>query len=272
VEGSEVATLNNNDSEVTILAVDRALVILKLLAKTKSDIGVRDISRELGYSPAVTQKILNTFKAHSFVQQDLDTQRYQLGIGALNVGLAVLEQTDLLKVARPMMIELTNKTEETTFLALQDEYRTVYIDRVKSPHPIRMDAEIGAHRPMNCTAVGKILLAYGPPGNVSAAYDSGSFEKSTNKSIVDLKMFEMELERVREQKYAIDNEEYNSEAMCVAAPIFGPNGQIYAALTTSGPSFRMKHRMSEIIDLVKEKAAEISAQLGHNTFTQTNTN
>ena len=262
--------MNSNDTEVTILAVDRALVILKFLARRKTDMGVRDISRELGYSPAVTQKILNTFKAHSFVQQDLDTQRYQLGTGALHVGLAVLEQTDLLKVARPKMIELTNKTGETTFLALQDEYRTVYIDRVKSPHPIRMDAEIGAHRPMNCTAVGKILLAFGPPGSVSAAFDSGAFVKSTSNSIVDLKMLEMELERVREQRYAIDNEEYNSEAMCVAAPIFGPNCQICAAITTSGPSFRMKHRVSEIIDLVKAQAAEISAQLGYKELNQTN--
>ncbi len=260
--------MNSNDTEITILAVDRALVILKFLARTKNDIGVRDISRELGYSPAVTQKIFNTFKAHGFVQQNLDTQRYQLGIGALNVGLAVLEQTDLLKVARPMMVELTNNTEETTFLALQDEFRTVYIDRVKSPHPIRMDAEIGAHRPMNCTAVGKILLAFGPHGTVSDAFDSGEFVKSTENSIIDYKMFEMELERVREQGYAIDNEEYNSEAMCIAAPIFGPNGRICAAITTSGPSFRIKHRLSEIISLVKDQAAEISTKLGHSEINQ----
>jgi DNA-binding IclR family transcriptional regulator len=217
----------------------------------------------LGYSPAVTQKILNTLKAHDFVQQNEETQRYRLGLGVLHLGLAVLAQTDLLRVARPYLEELTANTEETTFLAIRDEFRAVYIDLVKSPHPIRMDAEVGAQRPLNCTSVGKILLAWAPERTVENAAKAGAFTKSTKNSIVDLNAFLAELVKVRKQGYAIDYEEYNAEAMCIAAPIFRQDGSIYAAITTSGPSFRMKNRIPEIASMVKAQAREISRKLGY---------
>jgi DNA-binding IclR family transcriptional regulator len=161
------------------------------------------------------------------------------------------------------MVELTNKTEETTFLAVRDEYRAVYIDLVKSFHPIRMDAEIGSQRPLNCTAVGKILLAYGPPQVIYEASEAGAFVKSTKNSITDPKTLEKALEGVREKGYAIDEEEYNAEAICVAAPIFGPAGQVHAAVTASGPSTRMRPRFDDIIDLVKDCASEISIKMGY---------
>jgi IclR family KDG regulon transcriptional repressor len=255
--------LNINDSADTILAVERAIIILQNLAASKDEKGVRDISRELGYSPAVTQKILNTLRIHDFVQQNEDTQRYRLGLGSLNVGLSVLAQTDVVKIARPYMEELTAETGETTFLAIRDVYRAVYIEIVKSPHPIRMDAEIGAHRPLNCTSVGKILLAWAPSGIVSNAEKAGALEKSTKNSIVEVDALEAELINVREQGYALDNEEYNAEAICIAGPIFGQDGKIFAAITTSGPSFRMKDKISVFSNLVKTSAAEISLKLGY---------
>jgi DNA-binding IclR family transcriptional regulator len=261
--GEEENQLKNNYSADTILAVERAIIILQNLAATKDEKGVRNISRELGYSPAVTQKILNTLRVHDFVQQNEDTQRYRLGLGSLNIGLAVLAQIDVLQVARPYMEELTAETGETTFLAIRDVYRAVYIEIVKSPHPIRMDAEIGAHRPLNCTSVGKILLAWAPSGVVSNAEKAGILEKSTKNSIVKADELEAELIKVREQGYAVDNEEYNVEAICVAGPIFGPDGKILAAITTSGPSFRMKDKIPVFSNLVKTTAAEISLKLGH---------
>jgi DNA-binding IclR family transcriptional regulator len=261
--GEKDNQLNINDSTDTILAVERAIIILQNLAATKDEKGVRNISRELGYSPAVTQKILNTLRVHGFVQQSEDTQRYRLGLGSLNVGLAVLAQTDVVKVARPYMEELTADTGETTFLAIRDIYRAVYIEIVKSPHPIRMGAEIGAHRPLNCTSVGKILLAWAPSGILSNAEKAGALEKSTKNSIIEIDSLEAELIKVREQGYAVDNEEYYSEALCVAGPIFGPDGKILAAITTSGPSFRMKDKISGFSSLVKTSAAEISLKLGH---------
>jgi len=247
----------------TILAVERALIILNFLSESGEGFGVRDLGRELGYSPAVTQKILSTLKVHGYVQQDEDTERYRLGVSALHLGLSMLSRLDVLNVAHPFMESLTHRTGETTFLAIRDDVAAVYIDKVTSPHDIRMDAKVGARRPLNCTAVGKVLLAWGAAGLVSQLVEHGAIKQQTENSITDPQELEEELARVRERGYALDCREYLVDAMCAAAPIFGQDGQVVASVTASCPAFRVEDRIEEIAKSVVSSAAKISAQLGY---------
>jgi DNA-binding IclR family transcriptional regulator len=252
----------NKNSE-TILAVERALVLLKHLAEADEDVGVRDLGRELGYSPAVTQKLLNTLRAHNFVEQNEQTDRYRLGAGVLQLGLGMMARLDLVNVAQGEMESLTAETGETTFLAIRNDLHAVYVDKVMSPHAIRMDAEIGARRPLNCTAVGKILLAWADGDLVRRLDEEGLLEKRTPYSITSREQLQAELETVRHQGYAIDRQEYVADAMCVAAPIFNRERQLVGSITTSGPSFRIKDRIEEVAALVMAKADKISDALGY---------
>lgn len=257
--------LADNEVSETVLSVERALLILKRLADSKEEFGVRDLSRELGYSPAVTQKILNTLRIHGFVRQNDKTERYTLGPTALQVGMAVLSQLDVVRIARPFMEKLTEKTGETTFLAILEDTHAIYIDKEVSANPVRMDAEVGVSRPLNCTAVGKVLLAYGSKEFVSKVAQQGAFIQSTPNSIVNPAQLEKELERVRQIGYAVDNREFHSEAICVASPIFSADGRVLAAITTSGVATRMEQHPAKYADVVKEVAAQISAELGYRT-------
>jgi IclR family KDG regulon transcriptional repressor len=250
------------DSTQTILSVERALLILKRLANEGEEIGVRDLSRELGYSPAVTQKILNTLKVHGFVRQSEDTDRYSLGSGALQLGMAVLAQLDVVKVAQPHMESLTKETGETTFLAIQDGTAAVYVDKQVSHNPIHMDAPVGARRPLNCTAVGKVLLAFSEETTLEEALKAKAFTKETQNSITEPEPLKEELSNVRRQGYAVDRQEFHPEAICIAAPIFAPNGQLVATITTSGVAYRLENKIEEVAEIVMGKAANISKELG----------
>jgi DNA-binding IclR family transcriptional regulator len=247
----------------TILAVERALVLLKHLAEAEDEAGVRDLGRELGYSPAVTQKLLNTLKAHNFVEQNEETDRYRLGLGVLQLGLGMMARLDLVNVAQGEMESLTAETGETTFLAIRNDMHAVYVDKVTSPHAIRMDAEIGARRPLNCTAVGKILLAWADRGLVQRLEEESLIKKRTPYSITSKEQLQDELDTVRNQGYAVDRQEYVADGICVAAPIFNRDQQIVGSITTSGPSFRLKDRVEQIAALVMAKADKISDALGY---------
>jgi len=252
-----------NENVDTVLSVERALLILKYLAETPEEIGVRDMSRVLGYSPPVTQKIFNTLKVHGFIRQNDKTDRYSLGPTALRVGMAMLSQLSVVRVARPFLDRLTEETGETTFLAIREGLAAIYVDKEVTSNPIRMDAEVGVSRPLNCTAVGKVFLAFDNGDLLTEAAEAGVFTKFTSNSIIDVMELKSIIDRIRETGYAIDYREYHPEAICVAAPIFGANRKVVAAVTTSGVGTRMESRIDQIAEWVIDAAAQISRNLGH---------
>jgi DNA-binding IclR family transcriptional regulator len=247
----------------TVLSVERALLILKRLAELREEIGVRELSRLLGYSPPVTQKILNTLKVHGYVSQNENTDRYALGPAALQIGMAMLSQLNIVRVARPFMERLTEETGETTFLAIREGLWAIYVDKEVSANPIRMDADVGVSRPLNCTAVGKVFLAFNKGDLLSEAAAAGVFTKFTPNSIVDAMELKEELGEVHRLGYAIDQREFHPEAICVAAPIYGVGGKLIGSITTSAVATRVENRIDQIAALVTDAAAQISRNMGH---------
>lgn len=247
----------------TVLSVERALLLLQYLAEAEAAVGVRDLAHAFGYSPSVTQKLLNSLRRHRFVAQEEQTGRYELGMGVLSVGLAALRHLDVVGVAHPHLEALTEATGETSFLAVLDDLQATYVDKVPSPHPIRMDAAIGSPRPLNCTAVGKVLLAYGAEGMVDRLQAEEKLAQATVNSVVDVGELAVELAQVRERGFALDREEYHEGATCVAAPIFNMAGDVVAAITASGPTYRMRERLEPIAAKVQAQAAAISNTLGY---------
>jgi IclR family transcriptional regulator, KDG regulon repressor len=251
-----------NETSETILGIDRAIIILGYLAAKKKGAGVRQIGRDLGYSSSVTQRILNILKSHHFVIQEDESGIYHLGIALVELGLTVLDRLDVRQIAHPHLTDLADDTEETTLLAIRDGLYAVYIDKVESPLSIRMNAGIGARRPLNCTGVGKVLLTWGPHGLLNTMSWAPILKKLTPNSIIDPEQLKTELEIIRQQGFAVDLEEFHVGMMCIAAPIFNQKGDVIAAITISGPADRIHSRLTDLAEKVKTKAELISNQLG----------
>jgi len=247
----------------TILAVERALIILNRLADAPDGLGVRELSRTLGYSPSVVQKILNTLKAHKFVEQDPSNGNYSLGPALLTLGLHMLSRIDVRQTARPHMERLSAASGETIFLGIRSGHQAIYVDKVTGNRPMWIDAALGAQRPLNCTAVGKVLLSGLSHEEIVKLARSGAFTAHTPNSITDLDALVQEIARVRERGYATDEEEFLPGAKCIAAPIKNHEGEIIAAITISAPAFRVDEHREEWVRLVRETAAAISTDLGY---------
>jgi IclR family transcriptional regulator, KDG regulon repressor len=248
---------------MSVVAVERALVILKHMAAAPNGVGVREVARTLGYNHTVVQKILQTLVDQDFARQDPLTQHYVLGAAALQVGLAGLAKLQAREVARPLLQSLAESTGETALLGILDGPHAIYVDKVLSPTEFRLDPPLGAIRPLNCTALGKAILAFMPEERIDRLAHAGAFVASTPRAITDVAVLKDELARVRQSGFAVDNEEFIPGAMCLAAPVLDHDGQVIAAVTISGPSQRMAGTTERLAAEVKACAGEISAGLGY---------
>lgn len=245
------------------LAVERALILLRYIIDNPDGLSIRGASRSLGYNPATVQKLINSLSAQGYVVQDELTERYHLGPGAVQLGLTALSRMDIRRLARPYIEALQSECGETAFLAIPRGNHVVYIDKVVSTQPIRMDAPLGIDRPFNCTAVGKVLMADLPAKELERMASAGIFERRTERSICNVDTLSAEIERVRKQGWARDNEEYNPGVGCIAAPVRDHEGQIIAAVTVSGPAERVEEQLDYIVAKVTTHAASISEEIGY---------
>ncbi len=252
---------------MSIVAVERALVILRLMGASAEGISVRAVARELGYSPAVVQKSLQALEIQGFAVQDPTTQLYHLGPVAIQVGLAGLRRIEVREVARPHLESLAMTSGETALLGIRQGDGAIYIDQVPSPHDVRMNVDLGERRPFNCTAVGKALLAWMSDDEVDRLADEGAFEQRTDRSVVDVDQLRAVLAGIRDTDLALDEEEFITGARCVCSPIRDHEGQVVAAVGIAGPADRVLQRQDEIAAEVRAVAERISGAIGNQKST-----
>lgn len=245
------------------LAVERALILLRYVVDNPAGLSIREASRNLGYSPATVQKLVQALESQGYVVQDPATNRYLLGPEAVQMGLAALSRLELRRVAHPYLEEISKQTQETVLLTMPRSDYAVYVDKVVSTQPIHMDAPLGALRPYNCTAVGKILLMDMPVEKIEELARKGVFEQRTSRSIVDLNALENEIDQVRTNGWSQDNGEYIDGLNCIAVPVYNHEGKIVAAVTVSGPAERVHANFDSFLEMLKVNSLAISKELGY---------
>ena len=244
------------------VAGERTLVLLRYIIEHEDGLSIREVSRILGYSPSTVQKSISALFEQGFVVKNDITDRYQLGPEAIRLGFTALARLDIRRIAKPYLEALSEITGETVFLAIRRNHYAVYIDKVVSKHPIRMDANLGVDRPYNCTAVGKVLLMEMTPEAIDELAKEKYFQKRTPNSIIEPVKIKEEIESVRQQGWSEDNEEFVVGAYCVAAPIIDFKGKVEAAITVSGPTERVKANLNTIIQELMASAQKISTEMG----------
>ncbi len=253
-------------STYTVKSLMKALNILETLTEgERESFTLTELSRRLHLHVSTVHRLMVNLSRRGFVEQDPSTGSYQLGYRVLRMGLRVLDRLDFRRTAAPLLRELNEKTEETVHLAILRDERAVSIERFESPQPVGLDARLGGQLPLHCTGVGKALLAYQDEELLARLAKSPGFERRTARTITSLPQLKKELAQVREQGYAVDNEEAVDGLRCVAAPIFDHVGRVLAAFSVAGPATRVTpERVPEIAGLVCETGREISYRLGFN--------
>lgn len=243
-------------------AVERALAILEAIANRSDGLTNSDISRKLGIPKSSASYILRILERRGYLRRNRENGKYRLGLKVLSLGRDVLAGLDIGKMALPALRWLAERTQLTVHLAVLDHGEAVYIEKVDAPGFIKMDTWVGKRMNVHSTSVGKALVAHLPKEEVEHILREHGLKKPTPKTITSVSRFLAELERVRREGYAMDDEENSLGVRCLGAPVLDSLGQVEASVGLSGTILQVNDSsLPRLAGLVKEAARKISRQL-----------
>ena len=246
-------------------AVDNAIKLIEKLADEKEPVGVSELSRKLGINKNMVFRILNSLEASGWVHcSNQPDKKYQLSLRPFNVTSKALCTMSLSSVATPLVYDLWKQTGECTYLAIKSGDKLTYIQHLDGTGNVRVAGTVGGTYELYCSAPGKIILAYSDEAFIGE-YTSRRHKKNTKNTITTKKELLSELEKVRSQGYATDNEEFGNGIVCVSAPIFDYTGSLVGAVgcSVSTVTHTFESVMDDIKPLVIDTAAKISLSLGY---------
>src|SRR5258708_34511409 len=189
------------------IAVERALNILEAAAQRRDGLTNAEISRKLGIPKSSASYILRTLEKRGYLRRESETGRYRLGLKILSLGGDAQANLDIADVALPFMRMLGEKIRMTVHLAVLDQGEAVYIEKVEAPGFFKVNTWVGRRMYLHSTSVGKALLAWLPKQEVEAIVRQHGMRKRTPKTITTLSRLLADLEHVREQGCAVEDEE-----------------------------------------------------------------
>lgn len=240
----------------------RALAILEYLSKVR-DANLETLAQQTNLPKTTTLRLLTILVESKYVVRD-NNDRYFLSMKMFAVGSKALEHIDLIDISKPIARALSEATGETVHMGILDANQVLYVLKNESNYTIRMYSRIGRRCPLYCSAIGKCLLAGKEEDFLENYLQKEVLVSYTPKTIVTKEALVSELNKVRSQGYAVDNEEYEPQIVCAAAPIRDHEGKVVSAMSISTPVFRLsEEKLKKNCGLVVEYAGKISDILGN---------
>ncbi|MBI3977383.1 MAG: IclR family transcriptional regulator [Chloroflexi bacterium] len=241
-------------------AVLRALRVLETVAEAKQGVALTELSRAVGLSVATTHRMLATLVQAGYVRQDPGSGYYLLGSQFLRVARQSLDQTlQLRALAKPFLQELVARTGETANLRVLDGDEAIGVEQIPGNHMVRAVTHLYERAPLHCSGVGKSLLAFQADQQRAVLMARVRFQRFTDRTIQDHGRLREEIDRVRVNGFAVDDEEMEPGTRCVAAPVL-VSDQVVAAISITGPMTRITDSQIEPLSVVvRDVAARLAA-------------
>jgi len=250
------------DEGGNLQSVRRALNALEIVADS-GEIGVSDLGRKLGVHKATASRLAAALAERELLDRNPQNDRYRIGFGLVRLAGSAIAGLDIVREAHPLLESLAEQTKETTNLGVLSGDSVVYIDQVTGTRSVVAMSWVGRRTPLHCTSNGKILLAYGSQAERDRVLER-RLDRFAPNTIVDAGVLRSQLDEIRRRGYAQTIEELEEGLNAVAAPVRRADGQVTAALSVSGPAFRMRGiDLPRMARLAMDAADAISHRLGY---------
>jgi DNA-binding IclR family transcriptional regulator len=239
-------------SQPPVKSLGKGLRVLEMLLAAES-VGTNDVAAAIVVDKGAASRILRTLVACGFAVQGGDRRYRALArTGGRDPADALIPRGPSIRErARPLLLRLHELTGETAHLGIRADDRVLYLDKVDTELPLRVDRPVGTLAPLHCTALGKIFLAH------QSAQPLCDLPRFTARTAVDAAALRMQLRAIVADGYAIDDEEFAAGIRCVAAPLRDARARVVAAIGVSSPAARMAaDRLRPLGTLLKELARD----------------
>jgi DNA-binding IclR family transcriptional regulator len=245
-----------------VQSVDRAITIMEILAR-KGEAGVSEVAAEIEVHKSTAFRLLGALEERGLVEQAVDRGKYRLGFGLIPLAGAVTDGLDVTRQGREVCADLAAELGETVNVAVLQEHYAVNVDQARGPHSVATHNWIGRLTPLHATSSGKVLIAHLGSDRREALLTAAELVRYTNHTVTALRELEKQLQQVRDDGYAVAVEEYEIGLNALAAPVLDRSGEVIAAVSVSGPSYRLdEDRRAAIVEPLVAGTAEISRRMG----------
>lgn len=256
--------MDGNGGKNAIPSTLRLLIIIEEMAEAGEPVTPTELNRTLGLPKPTIHRLFSQLEDEGFVQRELNGNGYSPGKRLRRISAGILASQQSRTVRTAILTALTEIIGETCNISVPDGDRMIYIDRVETKWPLRIQLPTGTKVPLHCTASGKLYLASLSAAQLSGFLNRATLAAETEYSIVDADRLRRELSDVRMNGHATDDQEFIDGMIAVGVPILEPKGRFMATLSVHAPIQRlsMKAALSHIPLL--RKTAEDLAELALN--------
>ena len=252
------------NSDQAYQSLKRGLRIIEGIASIGSSATLAEIARKTALPRSTAHHLLRALVEFGYLVQDGNARTYMLAPKLFRLTGNTWTKEQLAVIAKPYLDELSRRTGEGTSLAVLRDGVVTVIAKREPEGPVRVVQEVGARRPIHCTAVGKALAAWLPGHELSGIIRRKVFQRMTPRTITSPAAFRRELARIRATGFAFDNEEHIEGIRCIATPVRDHSGEVRASLCVVGPKNHIpQRRLPEIRQALAAVSADLSARLGH---------
>lgn len=249
-----------------ISSLARGLSVLEAFDQNHPSMGISDLAKKTGLSKSTTFRLVYTLRSLGYIIPDGQDNKYTLGPKVLSLGYAVLTSLELREIAQPYLLRLSRLVKETVNLAVLDEWKLVYVERIKTQQIININLHVGSRLELYNTAMGRVLAAFREKDWLD------KYIKKYLKKIPEAepywkdngrKLFEI-LEEARENDYAINNQELTPGLLSLASPVKNKEGEVIGAvnIAVSSSLYSLERLKKELILPLRQTTQAISMALG----------
>jgi IclR family transcriptional regulator, KDG regulon repressor len=245
-----------------VQVLERALGLLNTLAEAQTDLSLMDLCERIKLHKSTVHRLISVLEQSRFVERT-SSGKYRLGLKLFELGSRAVSGLDLRERARIHLERLAFETNETVHLCVLDEGEVLYLDKVEPDRSVRLSSSVGRRNPAHCTSVGKAIMAFMPESEVDSIIQQHGLRAFTKYTITTPAALKADLQEARQVGYAKDWEEHEEGVKCLGSAVFDYSGKAVAAISLSGPAFRINDKSLNVFAAaVKSACAALSADLG----------
>lgn len=250
------------EKEYTVPSLQRGIRIIDAILSAEGGLTALELEERLGIPKTTVFRILHTMQNEDWIEKR--SERFVVGHRLMQTGMRALAGMELRRVAVPYLDRLSKEIQETAHMGIWAVKKVMLVEVCDGPRHIRIAVRAGTITPCHCSSLGKTLLAFVVGSdNLGAFFQGMTLEKRTSNTITDLKALAVELDKIKEQGYAVDNREYYDDVHCVAAPVRNSFGATVAALGITATTLTFEERMiPDVATKVVKIADKVSQALG----------
>lgn len=239
----------------------KVVSLLELIAFAEKPMRFTDVVEACGQPRGTVHRQLAHLVAEGLVDHAAD-QTYAVGLRLLQLAAKAWSGNDLRSVAAPHLSALQEATQESVHLAVLNGRQVTYLDKMEGRHTLRMHSQVGKTSPAYCTGVGKAALSLLPADELAELARGMEFHRFTQATLTTPQALMADVAAISDIGYGFDLQEHEVGIHCVAAPVRAPGRNFRAAISVTGPAYRVdEEQLRNWAPLVRETADKISAEL-----------